>query len=153
MAEVIQLFAIVQASAISGSYVFGFLIDKLGAKKPIQFTLFLWMLVVVGGFFSNSASSFYMVGLVAGIAMGSSQAASRALMGRLIPEGAEAEFYGFYALTGKFSAVLGLLLLGLTSTITGSQRLAVLSVRIFFISGYVLLNRVDEGVNYKNTVI
>jgi len=153
MAEVIQFFAIVQASAISGSYIFGFLTDKLGAKKTIQFTLILWMIVVFGGFLSQSALSFYLVGLIAGIAMGSSQAASRALMGRLIPEGAEAEFFGFYALTGKFSAVLGPLFFGLTSTITGSQRLAVLSVLVFFVLGYFLLQRVDERVTYKKVII
>lgn len=153
MAEVIQFFAIVQASAISGSYIFGFLTDKMGAKKTIQLTLILWMLVVLGGFLSQSVFSFYIVGLIAGIAMGSSQASSRALMGRLIPEGAEAEFFGFYALTGKFSAVLGPLLFGLTSTITGSQRLAVLSVITFFIVGFILLSRVDESVSYKKIVI
>lgn len=143
MAEVIQFFAIVQASAISGSYIFGFLTDKLGAKKTINVTLFLWMGVIIGGALSFSALSFYFVGLAAGIAMGSSQAASRAFMGQLIPVGREAEFYGFYALTGKFSAVLGPLFFGFTSTISGSQRLAVLSVLLFFISGYLLLRRVD----------
>jgi len=146
MAEVIQFFAVVQASAISGSYVFGFLTDKLGAKKTINVTLFLWMGVIVGGALSFSSISFYLVGLAAGIAMGASQAASRAFMGLLIPEGREAEFYGFYALTGKFSAVLGPLFFGLTSTITGSQRIAVLSVLLFFIVGYLLLQRVDARV-------
>ena len=85
--------------------------------------------------------------------MGSSQAASRALMGQLIPEGTEAEFYGFYALTGKFSAILGPLFFGITSTITGSQRLAVLSVLVFFVLGYILLQRVDERVTYKKVII
>jgi len=153
MIEVVQFFAIVQASAISGSFVFGFLTDKFGAKKTIKITLFLWMGVILGGFFSQSAFSFYLVGLVAGLAMGSSQSASRALMGQLIPEGTEAEFFGFYALTGKFSAVLGPLFFGVTSTITGSQRWAVLSVMIFFVVGYILLNRVDDKTTYKKHVI
>jgi len=151
--EVIQFFAIVQASAISGSYIFGYLTDKLGPKKTINLTLFLWMGVVVGGFLARDAVSFYLVGLVAGVAMGSSQSASRAMMGRLIPEGMEAEFFGFYALTGKFSAVLGPLLFGLISTVTANQRLAVLSVLTFFITGFILLRRVDERVTYKNVVI
>ncbi len=153
MQEVILFFAIVQASAISGSYLFGFLTDKLGPKKTINLTLYLWMIVVVGGFLSFTAATFYIVGLIAGVAMGSSQAASRALMGRLIPENMEAEFFGFYALTGKFSAILGPLLFGLTSLVTGSQRVAVLSVLVFFITGYVLLQRVDEQVTYKKVTI
>ena len=151
--EVIQFFAVVQASAISGSYIFGFLTDKIGPRKTIKLTLVLWMIVVVGGFFSYDKATFYLVGLIAGVAMGSSQAASRALMGRLIPEGMEAEFYGFYALIGKFSAILGPLIFGLVSTLTGSQRWAVLSIILFFIVGFVLLNRVNESVTYKKVVI
>jgi len=153
MKEVIQFFAIVQAAAISGAYIFGFLTDKLGPKKTIHLTLMLWMLVIIGGALSFNALSFYLVGLIAGIAMGSSQSASRALMGRLIPQEMEAEFFGFYALTGKFSAVLGPLFFGITSTLTGSQRIAVLSILIFFIIGYILLNKVDDRVTYKKVVI
>lgn len=153
MKEVIQFFAIVQASAISGSYIFGFLTDKLGPRKTIELTLFMWAAVVIGGYFSYDQFTFYMVGLIAGIAMGSSQAASRALMGRLIPEGMEAEFYGFYALTGKFSAILGPLFFGIVSTVSGSQRMAVLSVLLFFIIGYLLLRRVNEKETYKKVTI
>ncbi len=153
MQDVILFFAIVQASAISGSYIFGFLTDKLGPKKTINLTLYLWMSVAIGGFLSYSAATFYIVGLIAGVAMGSSQAASRALMGRLIPEHMEAEFFGFYALTGKFSAILGPLLFGLTSLLTGSQRVAVLSVLVLFVAGYILLQRVDERVTYKKVSI
>jgi UMF1 family MFS transporter len=147
--EVIQFFAVVQASAISGSYIFGFLTDKLGPKKTIHLTLLMWMVVVAGGYVSYDKVSFYIVGLIAGIAMGSSQAASRALMGGLIPEGKEAEFYGFYGLTGKFSAILGPLFFGVVSTLTGSQRTAVLSILIFFIVGFILLNKVNikEKIN------
>jgi UMF1 family MFS transporter len=104
---------------------------------------------VAGGYISYDKVSFYIVGLIAGIAMGSSQAASRALMGGLIPEGKEAEFYGFYGLTGKFSAILGPLFFGVVSTLTGSQRTAVLSILIFFIVGFILLNKVNikEKIN------
>ncbi|MGD9487086.1 MAG: MFS transporter [Calditrichaceae bacterium] len=153
MVEIITFFAIIQFSAISGAYVFGFLTDKLGPKKTINLTLFMWMGVSVGAFFSYDQLSFYAVGLIAGIAMGSSQSASRALMGILIPEGMEAEFYGFYALTGKFSSILGPLLFGIISTTTGSQRIAVLSVLLFFVAGFALFQRVDEKVTYKKVVI
>ena len=153
MSETLQFFAIVQASAISGAFIFGFLTDKLGPRKTIQLTLILWMLVIVGASLSYNAQTFYLVGLVAGISMGSSQAASRAMMGVLMPEGMEAEFYGFYALTGKFSAILGPLSFGFISMISGSQRLAVLSLLLFLITGYILLSRVDESITYKKVVI
>jgi UMF1 family MFS transporter len=153
MVEVITFFAIVQFTAISGAYVFGFLTDKIGVKMTINITLYLWIGVTLGAFFSNSVWSFYLVGLTAGISMGSTQAASRAMMGRLIPEDMEAEFFGFYALTGKFSSILGPLLFGLSSTVTGSQRVGVLSILLFFVVGYFLFQRVDDKVTYKKVVI
>ncbi len=153
MTEVITFFAIVQFTAISGAYVFGFLTDKIGVKKTINITLYLWMVVTLGAFLSYNVWSFYLVGLTAGISMGSTQAASRAMMGRLIPEGMEAEFYGFYALTGKFSSILGPLLFGITSTVTASQRIGVLSILLFFIAGYFLFQRVDDKITYKKVVI
>ncbi len=151
--QVIQFFAVVQSSAISGSYVFGYLTDKFGPKKTIMITLVLWIAVAVGAVFSYNITTFYIVGLVAGIAMGASQSASRALMGRLIPEGMEAEFYGFYALMGKFSSILGPLVFGLVSTITGNQRYAIFSLLIFFLTGLFLIARVDERITYKKIVI
>ncbi len=151
--QVIQFFAVVQSSAISGSYVFGYLTDKFGPKKTIMITLFLWITVAVGAVFSYNIKTFYVVGLIAGIAMGASQSASRALMGRLVPEGMEAEFYGFYALMGKFSSILGPLVFGLVSTITGNQRYAIFSLLIFFVAGLFLISRVDESVTYKKVVL
>ncbi len=151
--QVIEFFAIVQSSAISGSYVFGYLTDKYGPKKTIMITLTLWIIVAIGAFLSYNMVTFYIVGLIAGIAMGSSQSASRALMGRLIPEGMEAEFYGFYALMGKFSSILGPLVFGLVSTLTGNQRYAIFSLLIFFLTGLFLIARVDERITYKKVVL
>jgi UMF1 family MFS transporter len=153
LTDVIKFFAIVQFSAIIGSYVFGFLTDRIGAKNTIILTLLLWITVSIGAFVATGKLSFYIVGLIAGTAMGSSQSASRALIGNLIPEGMEAEFFGFYALTGKFSSILGPVIFGLTSTVTGSQRFAVLSILIFFLTGLFLINRVNEKVTYKNVTI
>ncbi|HHE55874.1 MAG TPA: MFS transporter, partial [Caldithrix abyssi] len=151
--EVIQFFAIVQSSAISGSYVFGYLTDKFGPKKTIMITLLLWIVVTVGAFFTYTAVMFYVVGLIAGVGMGSSQSASRAMMGKLIPNGMEAEFYGFYALMGKFSSILGPFTFGLVSTLTGNQRMAIISLVIFFVTGLILLSRVNEEVTYKKFVL
>lgn len=145
MTEVITFFALVQFAAISGAWFFGRLTDKIGPKKTINITLNIWLFVTIGAFLSNSAATFYFVGVLAGIAMGSSQAASRALMSRFIPKGMEAEFFGFYAFIGKFSAILGPLVFGMVSSYTGNQRIAVLSVSLFFILGYILLQRVDTS--------
>ncbi|MBW7888738.1 MAG: MFS transporter [Bacteroidetes bacterium] len=143
--EVLYLFAVVQASGIIGSLFFGIVTDKIGAKKTININLILWMIVVAGAFFVQSKTLFYGIGIIAGSSMGASQAASRSLMARLTPKEREAEFFGFYdGLMGKASAVVGTFLFGLISYITNNQRISVLSVGLFFILGFILLQRVDD---------
>ncbi len=148
--EVIFLFAVVQASGIIGSLFFGIVTDKIGPKKTININLVLWMLVVAAAYFVESKTSFFIIGIIAGSSMGASQAASRSLMARLTPKEREAEFFGFFdGLMGKASAVVGTLLFGLISYITSSQRLSVLSVGIFFIAGFILLQRVDDKISAR----
>jgi UMF1 family MFS transporter len=89
---------------------------------------------------------FYLIGLLAGMSIGSSQSASRSLMARLTPRQHEAEFFGFYdGICGNASAILGPSIFGLISAITGSQRIAVISIGFFFLSGLLVLQKVREG--------
>lgn len=141
--QVIVFFAVLQVTAIAGAWVFGILTDRWGARTTVEVTLALWLLMTVVAFLARTAGVFYAAGVLAGIAMGSSQAASRALMADLTPRHKEAEFYGFYGLCGKFSAVLGPLVFGAVSTAAGDERWAVLSIAFFFLVGWLLLRRVD----------
>lgn len=137
--QVIVFFAVLQIAAIAGAWGLGLLTDRWGARQTVELTLLLWTIMTIGAFLSRNAFTFYLVGALAGVAMGSSQAASRTLMAELTPPSREAEFFGFYGLCGKFSAIIGPLQFGLVTLITGSQRLAVLSVSVFFIVGWLLL--------------
>jgi MFS transporter, UMF1 family len=144
--EVIVLFAVVQASGIAGSILFGAVTDKIGPKKTIDINLWLWMGVVVASYFVTSKEMFFAIGIVAGSALGAAQSASRSLMARLTPKEREAEFFGFYdGLCGKASAVVGTFLFGLISYITGDQRLSALTIGVFFLAGYWLLQGVDDS--------
>ena len=75
--------------------------------------------------------------------MGPNQAASRSLMGRLIPKSKESEFYGFFAFSGKATAFLGPFLFTIVVSFTGSLRWAILMIALLFLLGIFLLNRVD----------
>jgi UMF1 family MFS transporter len=144
--EIIIFFIVTQTTAILGSILFGILTDHLGPKKTISITLIMWVAVVVGAFFVETKFGFYVIGLLAGMSIGSSQSASRSLMARLTPAQHEAEFFGFYdGICGNASAILGPSIFGLISAITGSQRIAVLSIGFFFISGLLVLQKVREG--------
>ncbi len=141
--EILLFFITVQTTAIVGSAAFGILSDSIGRKRTLSLTLLMWIAVVLIAYFTTDKLWFYVVGLIAGAAMGSSQSTSRSLMSTIIPLHKKTEFFGFYSFFGKSSAILGPLLFGLLSSMV-NQRVAVLSVGLFFIVGLILLQRVKE---------
>jgi UMF1 family MFS transporter len=141
---IVGFFAIVQTSAILGSVIFGVITDAIGPKRTIGITLILWIGIVAAAYFVRSVGFFYIIALLAGVATGSSQSASRSLMALLTPGGREAEFFGFYdGLCGKASAVVGPLTYGIIADLT-NERIAALSIGLFFLAGLLLLLGVKE---------
>lgn len=141
--EIIIFFLIVQTSAIIGSVIFGILADHFGQKRTLGMTLVLWIVIVTIGYFTPDKIVFYGLGVLAGLALGSSQSTSRSLMSVILPPEKKTEFFGFYSFFGKASAILGPLLFGIVSS-TVNQRAAILSVGILFIGGLIFLQRVKE---------
>jgi UMF1 family MFS transporter len=141
-AELIYMFGLVQIAALVGSILMGGPTDRKGPRWTVRRVLLWWILVVVAVYFTTSKMVFWGVAACAGLGIGSIQASSRALMSRLIPDGREAELFGFYALCGKTGAILGPLVFGAITATLGGQRPAVLSVAAFYIVGFVLLGRV-----------
>lgn len=139
--EIVVFFALVQTSALLGSALFGILADHIGHKRTLNITLALWLLITLAAYVVADKDSFFVVGIFAGIALGSSQSISRSLMTAIIPKDKQTEFFGFYSFFGKSSAILGPLLFGLLSSLV-DQRTAVLSVALFLIAGIVILQRV-----------
>lgn len=141
--ELIRFFMLVQTTAIAGSLIFGFVTDKIGPKRTIVITLLIWFVVVVAAIFADSKALFFYTGMLAGLSMGSSQAASRSMMTRLTPQEHVTEFFGFYdGAFGKASAIAGPLVFGLVSAQAGSQKVALASLLLFFILGLLLMTRV-----------
>ena len=147
--ELIIFFIIIQSTAVLGSFIFGIISDHLGPKKTITITLVIWIFVVIGAALVNSVSQFYLIGLLAGLAIGSSQSCSRSLMALLTPKSIEAEYFGFYdGLFGKSSAVIGPLFYGIISDISG-EKVATLGLGLFFIAGLIILQKVKEPLKKK----
>ena len=142
--ELVIFFLTVQTTAIGGSVVFGIIADSIGQKKTIMITLFMWLITVALAFFIHDKFGFYFVGLLSGASMGSSQSTSESMMTKLTPEDKKTEFFGFYSFFGKSSAVVGPLVFGLVSYLSGSQRIAILSVGVFFIIGMLILSKVKD---------
>jgi UMF1 family MFS transporter len=142
--ELLIFFLTVQTTAIAGSIILGILADSFGQKKTIILTLVLWLITVLLAYLVQDKSGFYVVGLIAGVAMGSSQSTSRSLMSKLTPSEKKTEFFGFYSFFGKSSAVLGPLVFGLVSFLSGNQRLAIISIGFFFLVGLLILFKVKD---------
>jgi len=142
--ELLIFFIVVQTTAVLGSVILGIVADSAGQKKTIFISLFIWLATILLAYFVESKELFYVVGLMAGIAMGSSQTTSRSLMSKLTPPDKKTEFFGFYSFFGKSSAVVGPLVFGIVSFLSGSQRTAIISIAFFFIVGMLLLRRVED---------
>jgi len=135
---------IIQFVAIFGSIGFSKIADRIGTRKTIVFGLVIWMGVVIYAYFMHTVKQYFAVGIIVGIAMGGTQALSRSYYGSMIPEDASAEFYGFYTVFSKFSAIWGPWAFALITHFAHSARTAILSLIVFFILGFVLLVSVDE---------
>lgn len=143
--ELIMLFLAIQISALIGAFVMAKPTDTLGPKKVVTGVLGLWITIAIVIFFIESKQAFAVVGLLAGFGLGSIQAASRAYMASLIPDGRESEMFGFYALCGKSSSVIGPLIFGQVALLTGgNQKLSVMSISVLFVVGAFLLQRVGD---------
>lgn len=136
---------LVQVVAIGGALIFSRLANRIGAKRSVMFALVLWSGVVTYGYFIHTATEFFILGMVVGVVLGGTQALSRSLYGAMIPEQASAEFYGFYSVFSKFSSIWGPTTFGVIKQVTGSARLAIISLMVFFIAGLILLGFVNEA--------
>ncbi|MDD3050146.1 MAG: MFS transporter [Candidatus Cloacimonetes bacterium] len=149
--DLLVYFIIMQFSSMIGSLYFGNLADKIGTKKTISITLYIWLAVVIWAFICRNETEFYGVGILAGIAMGSSQSCSRTMLALLTPESKKTEFFGFYAFSGKLAAIIGPVVYGLIRYITSSHRVAILSIAVFLVAGLILISRVNEERGIKES--
>ncbi len=127
-----------------GAYLFGFVDDRIGGKATILISLGALAVASAIAVTTTDTVLFWAAAILVGLAAGPNQSASRSLMGRFIPLDKENEFYGFFAFSGKATAFMGPLLLGMLTGAFDSQRAGVGSVLIFFVLGGLILLKVDE---------
>ncbi|SHG21301.1 MFS transporter [Ornithinibacillus halophilus] len=141
---------ITQFVGIPCTFFFGWLATKLTAKKALMITLVVYLGIVLLGYFMSSALHFYLLAILVGTVQGGAQSLSRSIYGRMIPDGKQGEFFGFYGISSKFAAVFGPFLFGLIGQLTGNPRLGILSLVAFFVIGIVLLTFVNVEKGMKD---
>ncbi|WP_290906067.1 MFS transporter [Halomonas sp.] len=152
------MFIIVQITAAAGALGFGFLQDRIGTKVTYLFTLGLWVAAIVAIWATPEVTAFLnvrfaldweaqhlflFVGCLAGLSLGSSQSASRALVGLFSPTRKAAEFFGFWGLANKLAGVFGIVALGLLQTVVGLQASILLCAALFIVAILICLG-VDQ---------
>lgn len=160
--EMLIVFVIlVQVTNVAGAYGFGVLVDRIGGKRSLVLSIVMMIAIVIGLYFCQTQTGFFVIGALAGIAMAGVQSVSRTLVATFCPPGQSAEFYGFFAVTGRTSSFIGPAVYGLLAAEAAlwyeahgqtaalaeqsGQRIAILSIAVFLIVGLLLLQLVDEA--------
>jgi len=143
--DTLVLVLVVNITACIGAFGFGYLQDLIGKKRALAITLVGWMAMVFFAWFATTPGLFWIAANLAGLCMGSSQSAGRALVAYFSPTERAAEFFGLWGVATRLAAVLGPLTYGAVTWITdNNHRLAMLITGVFFLLALVVLMRVDE---------
>ena len=144
MLDLIGALLLTQFVGIPFSLAFGKFSGRLGTKRSIMLGLGWYALIAVGGYFMSQPWHFWALAFAVGMVMGGTQALSRSLFGLMAPRARSAEFFGFYDISSKFAGIVGPLLFAIVGQLTGSSRLSIIALIVFFVGGILLLTRVDE---------
>ena len=142
--QTMVLIFVLNIAAMAGAFAFGYGQDRLGHKRALAITLVGWMATCVLAALTTTQAVFWWAAAIAGLCMGSSQSAGRAMAGMLAPPAQLAEFYGLWTFATRVASIVGPLTYGAITWMTGgNQRLAIVSTAVMFVLGLILLLPVD----------
>ncbi len=158
--QLIMFMILIMVTSIGGAYLFGHIADRSSSKWSLVIALALMLASVIWLYFDYSRTLFFVIGGIAGFALTAGQSVSRAFVAKLAPAGKSAEFYGFFAMTGRTSSFIGPTVYGFIAAHAAlwyqtrgqaaklaeqsGQRMAILSIAAFLVLGIVALLFVNE---------
>jgi len=141
----IQAILLTNFVAFPAALAFGWLGTVIGTREGIYAGLATYLLATVAAGFLRLEWHFYALAVVVGLVQGGVQSLSRSFFARLVPAGRSGEYFGFYNMLGKFAAIIGPMLVGIVTLLSGSQRLGLVSLLVLFMAGLAMLARVPAG--------
>ncbi len=142
--ETMLLIFLVNIASAVGAFAFGHWQDRVGHRRALAATLVGWIVTTALAALATGPGLFWAAATLAGLCMGSSQSAGRALVGAFTPRQRLAEFFGLWSFAVRLAAVIGPMTYGLVTLLTaGNHRLAIVSTGAFFVAGWWILRRVD----------
>ena len=149
--EVMYFGIALNVAAGLGAFLFGFLDDWIGGKNTIQLSNIGLIIACALAVFTTNVTVFWIAGILIGLCSGPNQASSRSLMSRFTPKDKQNEFFGFFAFSGKATAFIGPMLLGILTKEFGSQRYGVAIVLVLILAGAYVLHSLDEKAAVDNS--
>ncbi len=140
---ILGCFLMIQFVAMPGALIFSRIAGRWGSRNAILACLLIFSAIAFYASIMRSATEFWGLGFAVALVLGGSQAISRSFFASMVPKQRSAEFFGFYAISSKFASILGPFFFALLIEMTGSNRIAILSLAIFFILGIALLLTVN----------
>jgi len=142
--QTMMLIFLVNIASAVGAFAFGYWQDRIGHRIALAVTLVGWIVMTLLAVAATEATLFWVAAVVAGLCMGSSQSAGRAMAGAFAPEHRLAEFFGLWTFAVRLAAILGPMTYGIVTLLTaGNHRIAILSTGLFFVIGLIVLAKVN----------
>lgn len=154
MTALLVILLLTQFVAFPFTIIYGKLSNKFGGKKLIYAGIITYTLICIYGYFIKTTVDFWILAMLVGSAQGGIQAISRSYFAKLVPKEKSSEFFGFYNIFGKFAAILGPLLVGVTTQLTGKTNNGIVSLIVLFILGFIAMTKVpdiDKEVKSKSS--
>jgi UMF1 family MFS transporter len=141
---------LIQLVAIPGAYIFSKLSEIVGNTKSLSYIVLIWIVICIAGYYVYTRNEFYILATGIGFVMGGIQSLSRSTYAKMLPENTSdtASYFSFYDVCDRLSTVLGTFMFGLVSQITGSMRLSLLFLTVFFAIGFLVLMTIPSKKIY-----
>ncbi len=136
-----------QVIGVPASLIYGAMAKRFGSKRMLYAGIAGYIVIIFYAFWMKKAIDFWILAFMVGLFMGGLQAVSRGFFSRLIPEGMNAEYFGFFSISQRFTSIFGPLMFALITDLTGSSRLSILSLLILFVLGGIVLKTVKSPEN------
>lgn len=143
--DLIRALLITQFVGFPAAILYGYLGHLIGNKRALLMGLMVYLFVVIWAYRIQTAADFYILAVIVGLVQGGVQALSRAFYANIIPREQAGEFFGFYNIIGKFSVIIGPVLMGTVALISGDSRLSILTIAVLLIIGMALLFKVSDN--------
>jgi MFS transporter, UMF1 family len=142
--ETMVLIFVLNLAAAAGAFAFGYFQDRVGHKLGLGITLVGWIATCIIAALTTTKGGFWYAAALAGVCMGSSQSAGRAMAGMFAPKAQLAEFYGLWGFATRLASIIGPITYGAITWATGgNQRIAIASTTVLFVIGLIVLQKVD----------